>query len=53
MKYLIVLTLDLPGPEHMARAVEKIDPPKIPGFVRPLRITVDPHATNIEEWLDE
>lgn len=53
MKYLIVLTLDLKNPEHIARAVEKINPPKIPGFVGPLRITTDPHATNIEEWLDE
>jgi hypothetical protein len=53
MKYLIVLSFDLDGPEGIADVLKKIDPPSLQGFTGVARVTVDPIATQIEEWLDE
>jgi hypothetical protein len=53
MKYMIVLSFDLDGPEDVASVLKKIDPPSLPGFTGVARVTVDPVATRIEEWLDE
>jgi hypothetical protein len=53
MKYIIVLSLDLTGPEELGEVVKKIDPTNVPGFLGLIRLAIDPVATQVEEWLDE
>lgn len=59
MRALLLLSFDFPETDGadaaavMADVVKRIDPPSLPFFAREARITLDPHASVIERWLDE
>lgn len=53
MKCLMVLTFDLDTPEDAPRILKELNPPDVQGFTGIARVVLDPHATAIEEWLDE
>lgn len=57
MKALVVLNFEVPDGEQGARIladiIARIDPPALPFFGRVARIVPDPHASELEAWLDE
>lgn len=53
MKAVVVLTFELPNPEAAADVLDAIDPPHLPHFAGEARITVDPWATAVEDFLDD
>lgn len=52
-KVLVVLTLDVPDPQDVARALLAIDPPRVPGFAGIARVVIEPEASIMEDWLDK
>lgn len=48
IKYLVVMEFELDGPTELAKTLKAIDPPSIPGFRGPLRVAIDPVATQVE-----
>jgi hypothetical protein len=52
MKALIVLTFEIPTPEHIATVLDAINPPTLPHFAGQARVVVDPFATTVTKWLD-
>lgn len=53
MKTIVVIVLNLPTPEDIITVLEHINPPQIPFFGNEVRIVIDPHATELLEWLEE
>jgi len=53
MKLLVVLTFDVPAPASAATVLRAIDPPRLPFFTGDARVTVDPYATAVENYLDD
>jgi hypothetical protein len=55
VKALVVLSFELPddGAAFLTDIFDKIDPPSLPFFAGVARVTVDPLASQVEEWLDE
>lgn len=52
MKMLIVLEFEIPNPEAVTGILHTIDPPNLPHFAGKARIVVEPHATELTDWLD-
>lgn len=52
MKMLVVLTFDIDEPRQAADIIAAIDPPGLPHFAEEVRLTVDPWASHLEQWLD-
>jgi hypothetical protein len=53
MRVLLVLTFDIPDPEDVVAVVRRIDPPSIPHFAGTVDVVVEPHATELIDWLNE
>jgi hypothetical protein len=51
-KVLIILTFEA-TPEQLPGIITAMDPPNLPHFAGELRITADPHASQLIAWLDE
>ncbi len=52
MKAIVVLTFDLQSPEDIAEVVKAINPPSLPYFAGEARVTSDPWASVVTDWLD-
>ena len=54
-KWIVVLSFEIPddNAELLAEHIKQINPRRLEGFNGEIRLTTDPVATNIEEWLDE
>jgi hypothetical protein len=55
VKALVILSFELPdgGEAFLTDILEKMDPAGLPFFAGVARVTVDPLAGQVEEWLDE
>lgn len=52
MKALVVVSLNLPTPESVVEVLDALDAPRIPHFAGQVRVVVEPHATQVTDWLD-
>lgn len=52
MKVIVVLSFDLQNPEDIVQVVKAINPPSLPYFAGEARITNDPWASTVTDWLD-
>ena len=52
MKCLIVVSVDLPGPNDVAKVLEHMDPPKVPYFAGAVRVVVGSDVEDTIEFLD-
>lgn len=53
MKAIVVLTFELDSPDDIGEVLLAIDPPNLPKFAGKARVSVDPYASKVEEYLDE
>lgn len=53
MKAIIVVSVDLPTPEHAVDVLTAMDPPSIPHFAGEVRVSVGEDAQRVIDWLDE
>lgn len=52
MKVLIVVECDVPEVDAIAEVLRSIDPPNIAHFAGVVRVVPEPHATELQKWLD-
>lgn len=53
MKILVVLEFDVPSAEQVAGILLAMNPPSLPHFAGTANIVVEPHASELREWLEE
>lgn len=53
MRVLYVIECDVPSPEQVAMPLAALNPPSLPYFKGKVRVVIEPHATELLDWLDE
>jgi hypothetical protein len=51
-KYIVVLAFNIDGPDDLGEIMRSMNVKYLPGLIGPVRIAVDPLATQIEDILD-